>query len=68
MVIYEDVPAEDYTGERHAIVSGEHHSRHGNMDQQTRQDSKYRVFVDLHGVLLLRDEAVDGLPARLLSA
>lgn len=66
--IHEDVPAQDYAGEYHAALGGEHLSRHGNLDQQTRQTFKHCILVDLHGGLLLPDEAVEGLLGWLLDA
>lgn len=65
ILIIEDVPAEDFAAEHHADINGESHTRHGNMDQQARQDSEYGVFVDMLGDLLRYGKAVDGLPVPL---
>lgn len=67
-IIYKDVPAEHYTGDGHAAVSGKHLSRHGNLDQHSRQDSELRIFVDPPSDLWRLDEAVDGVLGYLLSA
>lgn len=67
-VIYKDVPAEHYTGDGHAAISGEHLSRHGNLDQQARLDSELRIFVDLPSGLWCHDEVVDGVLRYLLPA